>query len=108
MTPATTTSSTRSCRFLSVRLAALEELGIPRERVVVDPGIGFGKTAQHNLEILGNISRFHELDRPVCIGHSRKRFLKNLLGRPVDERLFGTVGVSVAVALQGRGHHPRA
>jgi dihydropteroate synthase len=89
------------CRFLRERLAALENVGIPRERVVVDPGIGFGKTARHNLEILGNIARYRELGRPVCIGHSRKRFLKSLLGRPLDERLFGTVGVSVAVALQG-------
>jgi dihydropteroate synthase len=50
---------------------------------------------------LANIDRFHALGRPVCIGHSRKRFLKKLLGRPVDERVYGTVGVSLAVALQG-------
>jgi dihydropteroate synthase len=89
------------CSFLKERLASLEGQGIARERVVIDPGIGFGKTAQHNVEILQNISRFRALGRPVCIGHSRKRFLKKLLGRPVDERLFATVGVSVAVALQG-------
>jgi dihydropteroate synthase len=89
------------CRYLAERLVRLQDLGIPQERVVVDPGIGFGKTARHNLEILGNIARFHALGRPVCIGHSRKQFLEKLLGRPVDERLFGTVGVSVAVALQG-------
>jgi dihydropteroate synthase len=47
------------------------------------------------------VARFRELGRPVCIGHSRKRFLKKLLGREVDERLCGTIGVAVALALQG-------
>jgi dihydropteroate synthase len=89
------------CSFLEGRLADLERQGIAREQVVVDPGVGFGKTAEHNVEILRHISRFRALGRPVCVGHSRKRFLKKLLGRPVDERLFATVGVSVAVALQG-------
>lgn len=88
-------------RFLESRLTELEEAGIPRERVAIDPGIGFGKTTGHNLELLGNIARLRAIGRPVCIGHSRKGFLKKLLGRPVDERLFGTVGVSLAVALQG-------
>lgn len=87
--------------FLAGRLAELAAEGIPCERVAVDPGIGFGKTSEHNIEILRHVSRFRELGRPVCIGHSRKRFLKRLLGRPVDERLFATVGVAVAVALQG-------
>ena len=89
--------------FLDARLTELERLGISRAQLVTDPGIGFGKTAEHNLEILANIGRFRTLGRPVCIGHSRKRFLKKLLGRPVDERLFATVGVAVAVALQGAG-----
>jgi dihydropteroate synthase len=88
-------------QFLEGRLAELERLGISRDQVVTDPGIGFGKTAGHNLALLANVARLRALGRPVCIGHSRKRFLKKLLGRPVDERLFGTVGVSVAVALQG-------
>lgn len=86
--------------FLEGRLSALESQGIPRERVVVDPGIGFGKTPEHNLQILSHIGRFRALGRPVCIGHSRKRFLKKLLGRPVDELSFGTVGISVALAMQ--------
>lgn len=86
--------------WLDDRLQCLERAGIPRERIVLDPGIGFGKTAEHNLEILSHIARFHECGRPVCVGHSRKRFLKRVLGRPVDETLFATVGVSVALALQ--------
>lgn len=87
--------------YLGGRLEDLEEQGIPRERVVLDPGIGFGKTAEHNMEILSHISEFRELGRPVCIGHSRKRFLKRLIGKEVDERQYATVGVAVAVALQG-------
>lgn len=88
-------------RYLEDRLVELERNGIAREQVVTDPGIGFGKTAEHNLALLASVARFRGLGRPVCIGHSRKRFLKKLLGRPVDERLFGTVGISMAVALQG-------
>ena len=89
------------CQFLKMRLDAFERLGISREQVVLDPGIGFGKTASHNLELLSAIGQLRTAGRPVCIGHSRKRFLKKLLGRPVDERQFGTIGVAIAVALQG-------
>ena len=88
------------CEYFAERLAPLEQAGIAPERIVLDPGIGFGKTAQHNLEILSNISAFQALGRPVLIGHSRKRFLKKLIQREVDERLFGTVGVTLALARQ--------
>ena len=69
--------------------------------MVFDPGIGFGKTATHNLQLLSSIDRLHRSDRPVLIGHSRKRFLSKLLGRPVEERTAGTSGVAVALAGQG-------
>lgn len=96
----------------SIRLDSLEAAGLPKERLVIDPGVGFGKTAQHNLEILSNISRFQQLGRPVLIGHSRKRFLQKVLQRNLDERLFGTIGVSIALAEQGvdllRVHDVRA
>lgn len=88
------------CEYFAERLATLEQAGIAPERIVLDPGIGFGKTAQHNLEILSNISAFQALGRPVLIGHSHKRFLKKLIQREVDERLFGTVGVTLALARQ--------
>ena len=88
------------CTFLQERLVRLSEQGIPPERVVLDPGIGFGKTPEHNLSILSQIGHFRALGRPVCIGHSRKRFLKKLLGKPVDERTSATVGISVALAIQ--------
>ncbi len=72
------------------------------ERMTVDPGIGFGKTAEHNLMLLRSVARLQsDLQRPVLIGHSRKRFLSKLLGRPVEEREAGTVGVSIALAEQG-------
>src|SRR5438477_1796749 len=57
------------CRYLESRLVALEQQGISRERVAIDPGIGFGKSAAHNLEILRNIAALRGLGRPVCIGH---------------------------------------
>lgn len=86
--------------FLAERLVELERAGIDRARVVIDPGIGFGKTAEHNLELLSHIEELRALGRPVMIGHSRKRFLKTLLGRSLDERLSGTIGVSIAAASQ--------
>lgn len=100
------------CDFFSERLQTLEAQGIPRERIVLDPGIGFGKTARHNIEILSQIDRFQMLSRPILIGHSRKRFLEKVIGRPVEERMYGTLGVSIALAAQGtsilRVHDVRA
>ncbi len=87
--------------YLNSRLEALERAGIARERIVIDPGIGFGKTAQHNLDLLRNVGQFRSLGRPVLVGHSRKRFLGKLLGRPLDELLAGTLGVSIALAVKG-------
>ncbi len=85
---------------LAARVAACAAAGIDPGRIVVDPGIGFGKTAAHNVELLRNIAALHKLGRPVLVGHSRKRFLFELLGRQTDERLAGTIGVSVALAMQ--------
>jgi len=87
--------------FFTERLRTFADAGIPPERVALDPGVGFGKTAQHNVQILSSVKRFQSLGRPLLIGHSRKRFLQKVIGRPVDERLFGTIGVSVALASQG-------
>ena len=63
--------------------------GIPRERIAVDPGIGFGKTAEHNLEILRNLDRFDTLGCVILVGTSRKGFLGSITGRPVSERSGG-------------------
>ncbi|MFK7777032.1 MAG: dihydropteroate synthase [Gimesia sp.] len=82
------------------RIHKLLDSGVDPDQIVLDPGIGFGKTAEHNLEILSHIQEFKDLGFPLLIGHSRKRFLSKLLNRPVEERLAGTIGVSVALAGQ--------
>lgn len=88
--------------FLQQQVDRCLMAGIRPERMTVDPGIGFGKTAEHNLTLLRSVARLQsDLQRPVLIGHSRKRFLSKLLGRPVEEREAGTVGVSIALAEQG-------
>jgi len=89
------------CSFFRERLQWMEERGIERERVILDPGIGFGKTLEHNLAILAHVSRFRELGCPVLIGHSRKSFLEKLLGLEVRERDCPTAVVSALCALQG-------
>ena len=83
--------------WLTRRLDALAEAGIGVDRVMLDPGIGFGKTAAHNLALMQGTPTLRRR-RPVLVGHSRKRFLKSLLGREVEERLAGTLGVSIALA----------
>jgi len=88
--------------FLQQQVDRCLMAGILAERMCVDPGIGFGKTADHNLQLLKAIPRLQaELQRPVLIGHSRKRFLSKILGRSVEERESGTVGVSIALAELG-------
>ena len=88
--------------FLEQRMAACVQAGISVERICLDPGIGFGKTAEHNLALMKSLDQLHSrCQRPLLIGHSRKRFLSKLLGREVNERTFGTVGVSVALAQNG-------
>jgi dihydropteroate synthase len=87
--------------YLGQRIQALADAGISKERVVIDPGIGFGKTAAHNLEILSNLAALRPLGCPILIGHSRKKFLQKVLERPVEEVTAGTIGVAIAVAEQG-------
>ena len=87
--------------FLARRLAAVEALGIARSRVAIDPGIGFGKTLAHNLELLRNLDQFATLGCAVLIGTSRKGLLGTLTGRPVDQRAVASVVSSLAAAVQG-------
>lgn len=87
--------------FLRGRRDALMAAGISQDRIALDPGIGFGKTRQHNLQLLRNIDRFHELGCPVLVGHSRKRFIGEVLGDAQADRTAGTVGSALAIARRG-------
>jgi len=80
--------------FLEERLHAAEEMGIAAERVVLDPGIGFGKGREHNVALLAGLGELRRLGRPVCLGVSRKGFLGKLLDRPVDRRLVGSLAAA--------------
>ena len=75
---------------LQEKVENAEAQGIAGERIIIDPGIGFGKTTEHNLEILKRLSEFRELNRPILVGTSRKAFIGNILDVPVTERVEGT------------------
>ena len=75
--------------------------GIRQDRICLDPGIGFGKTHEHNLELLRATRRFASLGSPILIGHSRKGFIAKLIGNKQADRTAGTLGVSLAVARAG-------
>ena len=83
--------------FLEERLAFAVQAGIPEEHVCLDPGIGFGKTVAHNLELLARLDEIVALGRPVLVGASRKRFLGRVLGDP--DAMTGPVAAGVAVAV---------
>ena len=86
-------------RFLRERVRCAVHAGIDEERTLVDPGIGFGKTAEHNLEILRRLAELRSIGRPILIGTSRKSFIGTALDLPVGERLFGTAAtLALAVA----------
>jgi dihydropteroate synthase len=87
--------------FLAQRVDWAVSHGIARERIAIDPGIGFGKSAKHNLDILRNLRRFENLGCVVLVGVSRKGFLGKITGRPVDERASASSASSLAACLQG-------
>jgi len=87
--------------FLAERIRAAEAAGIPRERVIVDPGIGFGKSFEHNLELLRRQEAFLELGCPLLLGFSRKAFLGAILDLPPGERLEGTIAAAVISVAHG-------
>ena len=87
--------------FLRQRLAAAEAAGIARERIVIDPGFGFGKTAAHNLTLLRRLDEFGELGVPLLAGLSRKSTIGKITGRPAGERLAGSVAMALIAAQRG-------
>ena len=89
-------------RFLAERIFAAEMAGISRKKIVADPGFGFGKTTQHNLQLLARLERFLELGVPVLAGLSRKRSIGELTGRDQpQERVFGSVAAHLVAAQRG-------
>ncbi len=88
--------------FLEERLTAAEAMGIPRDRLIADPGIGFGKTMDHNLTLLRGLSLFHGLGVPILLGASRKRFIGTIAEEPqADRRDPGSIAVTLAGVAQG-------
>ena len=87
--------------FLEERMAFAVAQGVSEERIWLDPGIGFGKTLEQNLELLRRLDEIVALGRPVAIGTSRKSFLGKLTGRPEKERLPGTIATNVMALERG-------
>ncbi len=87
--------------FLEERMAAATAAGVPEERIQLDPGIGFGKTVEHNLELLRRLDELTDLGRPIVIGTSRKSFLGKITGRDVTERVHGTTATCVIALERG-------
>jgi dihydropteroate synthase len=87
--------------YLTLRLRFCLEAGIEQDRICLDPGIGFGKTHEHNLQLLRSCGAFLELGCPILIGHSRKGFIAHVLGDKSIDRMAGTLGVSIAMAAAG-------
>ena len=87
--------------FFQERITWVEKNGVSRDRLIIDPGIGFGKTRQHNLTILKHLDRFSELSLPVLLGHSRKRFLGDITGLDAGHRDLPTAVVSALTANRG-------
>jgi dihydropteroate synthase len=93
-------------------LAVAEAAGVPAERVIVDPGIGFGKTGEQNLVVLRRLAELRVLERPILVGTSRKSFIGRILDLPVEDRVEGTAAAVTAAVLRGadivRVHDVRA
>jgi dihydropteroate synthase len=98
--------------FLEERVAACERAGIPRAQVLIDPGFGFGKTAEHNLRLLNRLDRIAATGLPVLVGLSRKSLIGKILDAPVDRRLYGSLAAAVVAVMRGarvvRTHDVRA
>lgn len=88
-------------RFLSDRIEAAADHRIPKNRIAVDPGIGFGKTARHNLKILHHLDSFSDLGVPLLVGPSRKSFIGGILDLPPSERMEGTAAAVAIAIFQG-------
>jgi dihydropteroate synthase len=89
--------------FLAERRDAAVEAGVRQDRIMVDPGFGFGKRLEHNYQLLAGLGRFHDLDCPILVGPSRKQFVAAGMGLPPSERLEGTLA-ALALSAAGGAH----
>ena len=87
--------------FLEARLAVCQAAGIAREQILLDPGFGFGKTLAHNLALLKHLPEFARFGLPLLVGMSRKSMVAQLLGRPVEQRLAGSLALAMLAAERG-------
>jgi dihydropteroate synthase len=87
--------------FLQQRISVCCEAGLAESQIIVDPGFGFGKSLEHNYQILARLEKFHQLKVPVLAGMSRKSMIGNLLQRKIDERLAGNIAAATVAAQKG-------
>lgn len=87
--------------FLTKRIQACLDAGIPRQRLLIDPGFGFGKTLAHNYELLAKLEALAQFELPILVGLSRKSMIGNLLARPTSERLAGSLAGAMIAAQKG-------
>lgn len=90
-------------QYLSDRMGACEAVGIPRSKLVIDPGFGFGKTLEHNLALMAGLESFRELGVPLLVGISRKSMIGQITGKPVGDRLPGSLAAAVMAVERGAG-----
>ena len=89
------------CVFFRERLDLLSSHGVTTDQVALDPGIGFGKTLEHNIKLIRDLKKFSLVERPMLVGASRKSFIEKLLGAPIDERLPASLACATWAAIQG-------
>jgi dihydropteroate synthase len=87
--------------FLAERVATCEAAGIGRDKLLLDPGFGFGKTLQHNLDLFRGLGELQQLGMPLLVGVSRKSMIGALLDKPVEQRMVGSVAMAMLAAQQG-------
>ncbi len=92
--------SARSCPILEEGIEIAVKAGVDREKILIDPGIGFGKTLEHNLMILNRLEEFRALGRPIVLGTSRKKFIGTVLGIPVPEQRVDGTAATVALGIE--------
>jgi dihydropteroate synthase len=88
-------------RFLGESIGRAEAAGVSPHAILVDPGIGFGKTAEHNLQILNRLNRFARLSKPILVGASRKSFIGKILDLPTEDRAYGTAATVTMSIVRG-------